>query len=93
MKITTDTNLTILNRQEALDLWKKRAGLSFAEMGRRIGVTGENVSKLCAKETMPPHRHQQLLDLGVPIELLPKPLYCPPGPKPKPPVAPQASGT
>ncbi len=83
MEFTSNTNLTQLNRQEALELWKRRNGLSFAEMGRRIGLTGEQVSNLCGSETMPPHRHLQLLGLGIPAELLPPPLYRKPGPKPK----------
>ena len=83
MQTSFDANLTNLNRQEALEVWKRRTGISFAEMGRRIGVTGENVSKLCAQETMPIHRHAQLVEIGVPAELLPVPMYRKPGPKPK----------
>jgi hypothetical protein len=83
MQLRTDANLTRLSRLEALDVWKKRNRLSFAEMGRRMGVTGENVSKLCAQDTMPVHRHEQLCALGVPAHLLPTPLNLKPGPKPR----------
>lgn len=76
-------NLTPVSRQEALLLWKTRTGQTYERLGGSIGLSGNAVSKLLGQETMPTHRHRQLLALGVPEELLPRPLDLKPGPKPR----------
>lgn len=83
MEFPIATNLSPLTRQEALRVWMGRNGLTFAEMARRMDVTSNNVSKLCDQDTMPVHRHEQLLGMGVPAELLPEAMDLKPGPKPK----------
>lgn len=83
MQLPISPNLTSLTRQEALRLWLSRNGLSFSELGRRLGVTPNSVSKLCDQETMPVRRHAQLLEQGLPAELLPRPLDIKPGPRPR----------
>ncbi len=70
-------------RQEALRLHLVRVKLSFREIGRRINVSGSAIAKLCDQETMPVHRHAELMALGIPAELLPAPLNIKPGPKPR----------
>lgn len=77
------SNLTPLNRQESLRLWMDRTGSTFRAWGRLVGISGHALSTLCKQETMPTRRHAQLLALGVPEELLPKPFDHKPGPKPK----------
>jgi transcriptional regulator with XRE-family HTH domain len=64
-------------------VWKERQGVSYNEMGRRMGITGVRVSNLCHGDRMPTHRHAQLIAIGVPRELLPEPLDVKPGPKPR----------
>lgn len=64
-------------------MWMIRNDLSFAEMGRRLEVTANAVSKLCGQDTMPVTRHRQLVEQGVPVELLPAPMDIKPGPKPR----------
>lgn len=76
-------NLIPVNRQEALLLWMRRTGRTYVSLGSEINVSGNAVSKLLGQETMPTHRHRQLLELGVPEELLPQPLDLKPGPKPR----------
>ncbi len=83
MRLPISPNLTSLTRQEALRLWLSRNGLSFSELGRRLGVTPNSVSKLCDQETMPVRRHAQLLEQGLPAELLPRPEDIKPGPRPR----------
>ncbi|MBU1229575.1 MAG: helix-turn-helix transcriptional regulator [Proteobacteria bacterium] len=83
MEFPIAPNLTPLSRQEALRVWMSRNGLTFTEMARRMDVTSNNVSKLCDQDTMPVHRHAQLLGMGVPMELLPEALDLKPGPKPR----------
>ncbi len=83
MQFPISPNLTSLTRQEALRLWLSRNGLSFSELGRRLGVTPNSVSKLCDQETMPVRRHAQLLEQGLPAELLPRPEDIKPGPRPR----------
>jgi hypothetical protein len=46
-------------------------------------VTPNSVSKLCDQETMPVRRHAQLLEQGLPAELLPRPEDIKPGPRPR----------
>lgn len=76
-------NLIPVNRQEALLLWMRRTSQTYVRLAGEMGLTGNAVSKLLSQETMPTHRHRQLLDLGVPEELLPQPMDIKPGPKPR----------
>lgn len=64
-------------------LWLDRNHGSFRRLGRRLKLTGVSVARLCDGETMPTGRRQQLLDLGVPVELLPPGVDQRPGRKPK----------
>lgn len=83
MQLPISPNLSSLTRQEALRLWLSRNSLTFSELGRRLGVTPNSVSKLCDQETMPTRRHAQLVDQGIPAELLPRAQDIKPGPKPR----------
>lgn len=76
-------NLIPVNRQEALLLWMRRTGQTYVRLAGEMGLTGNAVSKLLGQDTMPTHRHSQLLELGVPQELLPQPMDLKPGPKPR----------
>lgn len=84
MELPFNPTLIIPTRQEALRLWIERKKLSFAEIGRRMGISGVHVATLCDHGTMSVHRHAQLLEIGVPAELLPVALDVKPGPKPRP---------
>lgn len=62
-----------LTRQEALFIHLRRHESSFNEIGRKLGITASAARKLCNNETVPSRRYAQLLDIGIPQELLPKP--------------------
>lgn len=83
MQLHSTANLTPLTRQEALRVWMGRNGTTFTSMGGSLGISANAVSKLCDNETMPTHRHRQLLELGVPEDLLPQAVDIKPGPKPR----------
>lgn len=77
-------NQIIPTRQELLDVWKEREGVSFRELGRRLGLSGVQVSNLCSADRISTHRHAQLVAAGVPEYLLPRAEDVRPGPKPRP---------
>lgn len=83
MQSPSTANLTPPTRQERLHLWMRRLGHTYKAWGRTVGVSGHALSKLCGQETMPVRRHEQLMELGVPRELLPSPFDQKPGPKPR----------
>jgi len=83
MESTLDATLIEPTRQELLRLWLERNGKSFRGFGRRMGISGVSVARLCGGETMPTVRHCQLIELGVPSNLLPRPEDLKPGRKPR----------
>lgn len=68
-------NIDSLTRQERLLIWLRRSGLQYREIAERTGVKTAAVSKWFDGDTIPPYRHQQLVDLGIPADLLPLPVY------------------
>lgn len=76
-------NLTDLSREEKLQIFLGRSGLTFKAIGEKLDMTGTAAAKLCRGETMPTRRHAELITLGIPAELLPKPEDIKPGPKPR----------
>jgi len=61
-----------VTRQELLILWLRRNGISFRELGRRLGVTDVSAKRICRAETAPVHRVECLLEMGIPENLLPE---------------------
>ncbi len=80
MKDLTQIDLT---RQDMLSIWLKRQGKSQADIARALEVGEVSVSRLMRASSIPVRRHEQLLKLGIPAELLPPPLDITPGPKRK----------
>lgn len=78
-----DANLIYPTKQERLLLWMRRNRRSYRGLGRDIDLSGVQVANLCGQDTMPTEHHAQLVALGVPADLLPKPLDVKPGPKPR----------
>lgn len=70
-------------RQEMLLLYLKRNGLTYASLGKLLGITGQSVLRLCRNPTAPSRRVQQLQAAGIPADLLPTPLDVTPGRKPR----------
>lgn len=83
MEMTLANKLTDLTRDEKVLIWLRRTGRTFRGLGAELGLTGDAVAALLRNESCPTHRHRQLLELGVPEELLPPALDIKPGPKPK----------
>jgi hypothetical protein len=83
MESTLDATPITPTRQELLRLWLDRTGHSFRRFGRSMGISGVSVARLCDQDTMPTDRHRQLLELGMPPNLLPKPVDQKPGRKPR----------
>lgn len=68
-------------RQESLLLWLKRNCIQQGDIASALNIGKNTVSRWLRAETIPSWRYQQLLDFGIPQELLPKPLDIAPGPK------------
>lgn len=64
-------------------IWLKRQGLTQAEIARALDVGEVSVSRWLKAERIPEKRHEALVKLGIPSELLPEPLDITPGPKRK----------
>lgn len=67
--------LTDLTRQETLTIWLRRAGLTPQKIAEQTGVRPGAVYGSLEKATIQPYRHDQLVKLGIPANLLPKPVY------------------
>ena len=62
----------LFSREEHLLIWLRRKRLSYAEIGRQLGVTRMSALRLCKAQCINATRHEQLCALGIPIELLPE---------------------
>ena len=77
----TSTDLT---RQERLLIWLRRAGITHVDIAKKVGVSSSmSVARWFNAESIPTRRHRQLVDFGIPAELLPPALDINPGPRPK----------
>lgn len=75
---------TDLTRQERLLIWLRRAGITNVDIARKIGVSSSmSVTRWFNAESIPTRRHRQLVDFGIPAELLPPALDITPGPRPR----------
>jgi hypothetical protein len=79
-QINPVTNLT---RFEKLGVALERAGVKIATIAAYMGVSAPAVSRMLRQPTIAPHRHDQLTAFGISPELLPRPEYITPGPKPQ----------
>lgn len=80
-------NKTPITRQEALDLWVKRMGTSYAAFGRLMGVSRAGALGLFRGDRAPVDRVKQMKNIVVkgekiPENLLPKAEDVKRGPKP-----------
>lgn len=83
MESAEHVTLTTATRQERLAIHLRRNNLTFAHIGRLLGCSRGSANRLCNAETAPTRRVEQLLELGIPADLLPTPLDIAPGPKPR----------
>lgn len=64
-----------------LCIWLKRNGISQADIARALEVGKGSVGRWVRAERISEKRHEALVGLGIPAELLPRPLDIAPGPK------------
>jgi hypothetical protein len=60
------------SREERLLIWLRRKGLSYAALGKMLGVTRMSALRMCKAEHISSVRHDQLRHIGLPTELLPE---------------------
>lgn len=76
----TQTDLT---RQERLVIWLRRAGITKTQVAQAVGVQCVAVARWFKAESIPSWRHKQLVEFGIPSELLPPAIDKAPGPQPR----------
>lgn len=72
-----------LTRQERLSIWMRRAGITKMQVAEKIGVQPIAVTRWFRAETIPTWRYWQLVEFGIPPDLLPDALDKAPGPRPR----------
>ncbi len=73
-----------MDRRTAFRLWQQLpGGKTLTELGQVLHMTGMGLSRALNCECMRPEYVEVLIAAGVPAELLPRPEYVRPGPKPK----------
>jgi hypothetical protein len=60
-----------------------RNGITYASLGKALGITGNGVQRLLQGTRMPVARHHELHELGLPPHLLPPAQDVRPGRKPR----------
>lgn len=60
-----------LTRLERLIIWLRRNDMNFSRIGELLGITRMSAGRLCKAERIPSERHRELVQLGIPIDLLP----------------------
>lgn len=60
-----------LTRLERLIIWMRRNNINFSEIGESLGITRMSAGRLCKAERIPSSRHRELVQLGIPTDLLP----------------------
>ena len=60
-----------LSRLERLIIWMRRNNINFSEIGESLGITRMSAGRLCKAERSPSSRHRELVQLGIPTDLLP----------------------
>lgn len=76
-------SLSDLTRQERLVIWLRRAGISNAALARALGTGQATICRwINHADSLPSWRHRQLVEFGIPAELLPPAMDIPGGPKP-----------
>ena len=72
-----------ISREERLLIWLRRNELSYAALGKKLGISTMSALRLCKAKRISSMRHDQLCELGIPEALLPKKEDSPKGRKPK----------
>lgn len=59
--------------------WMNEHRITYVAIGEQLGISATAVSRMLYSETMPVKRHQQMLALGFPDDMLPVPFDRPRG--------------
>jgi transcriptional regulator with XRE-family HTH domain len=72
---------TVVNREReaGLKAWLARRGIGHRQLARQLGVHPSMITRIFKGERRPPKRIRQLIDLGIPADLLPAPNVRGPG--------------
>lgn len=79
MTMKTAITYEELTRQERLLIWLRRANLNNAQIAEALNVSAIAISRWFRAESIPSWRHRQLVDFGIPAELLPPAVDKAPG--------------
>lgn len=74
-------DLAELSRDEKREIWMKRTGHSVAFLASLLKIYPSVLSRYLLSPEMPAVHHKVLVEYGVPPQLLPEPVYRPPGRK------------
>ncbi|WP_288229139.1 XRE family transcriptional regulator [uncultured Desulfovibrio sp.] len=77
--MTTDTQ----NRPQQLRAWMKDKKVTDVFVAQFMDVSPQAVNKMLKRPTIRTDRHKVFVELGFPVELLPRPENLKPGPRPK----------
>lgn len=80
MSSTTPVTYDNLTRQERLLIWLRRANITNAQVADALDVAAIAVTRWFRADSIPPRRHRQLVEFGIPAELLPPAVDKTPGP-------------
>mgnify|MGYP000152257866 CR=1 FL=1 len=79
MTMKTAITYEELTRQERLLIWLRRANLNNAQIAEALNVSAIAISRWFRAESISSWRHRQLVDFGIPAELLPPAVDKAPG--------------
>ena len=71
--MSLELNINKLTRQEKLKIWLMTNGISQRWLANQLGITQQALSMILKGLRSPKKRINQLVELGVPRELLPEP--------------------
>lgn len=61
-------------RRARLQKWLKQHNITYAALAIRLDLSESGVRYLLAAETIPTQRHSEFVNLGFPLDVLPKPI-------------------
>ncbi len=59
-------------RYDQLLLWMRKRYITFAALGRQLGISDVYARRLCRDQFIPAKYHTQMIALGFPAEMLPE---------------------
>ena len=83
MELTERVAQMQLTRQEVLFIWIRREGLHLSSLAMKMDMTKGALSHLLRQDRIPTKRFEQLREVGLPEDLLPRGEDVKVGPKPR----------